>query len=100
MIIRTKPYTFEEIDQIIAIRADTERIQLAPDARRKLADIGVSSSLRHATQLLTPAQILAKARGGDSALITLDVIEEVQHLFLDAKTSARILLQNPGFMSQ
>lgn len=100
MIIRTKPYSFEEIDQIIGIRAETERLALAPEARRKLAEVGVSTSLRHAAQLLTPSNILAKARGGDAAVITVDIIEEVQHLFLDAKTSARILLQNPGFMSQ
>lgn len=100
MIIRTKPYSFEEIDQIIGIRAETERIQLTPEARHKLAEVGVKSSLRHAAQLLTPAQILAKSRGGDASLITVDIIEEVQHLFLDAKTSARLLTQNPGFMSQ
>jgi DNA helicase TIP49 (TBP-interacting protein) len=43
-------------------------------------------------QLLTPASVLAKSKGGDGT-VTKEVAEEVSSLFLDAKASARILLE-------
>jgi len=116
MIIRTRPYTKDEVQQIIAIRAETERIQLHEDAQRKLAEIGANTSLRylshasnckahtitlaisctyrHAVQLLTPASILARATGGENAVVTVDIIDEVASLFVDAKESAKVLLAN------
>ncbi len=44
---------------------------------------------RYAVQLLTPASILAKINGKDK--ISRDEIEEVNDLFHDAKSSAKLL---------
>ncbi len=44
---------------------------------------------RYAVQLLTPASILAKINGKDR--IGRDEIEEVNYLFHDAKSSAKLL---------
>ena len=41
-------------------------------------------------QLLTPSYILAQTKGKSE--ISKEEIDEVEHLFLDAKTSAKILL--------
>ena len=47
---------------------------------------------RYAVQLLTPANLTAKINGRTS--ITVEDIKEVGGLFLDAKSSAKILTEN------
>ncbi|KAI9355121.1 TIP49 C-terminus-domain-containing protein [Zopfochytrium polystomum] len=91
LIIRTLPYTQDEIKIIISIRAKTESIKIAPDAETYLAACGVRTSLRYAIQLLTPANILARINSGPAAEIQQSDVEEAESLFFDAKTSARVL---------
>jgi len=55
LIIRTLPYTQDEIRTIIRIRSKTEGLQLLDDAVDYLSEVGVKSSLRYALQLLSPA---------------------------------------------
>jgi len=62
VIIRTLPYTPEEIVRILAVRAQVEALQVDEDSLGYLGEIGEGTSLRHAVQLLTPSAILAKAR--------------------------------------
>lgn len=47
LIIRTLPYTREEIMVIVTIRAKTESIMIEDSAIDMLGDIGVKSSLRY-----------------------------------------------------
>jgi len=47
---------------------------------------------RYAVQLLTPASLTAKINGRTS--ITVEDVKEVGGLFLDAKSSAKILTEN------
>lgn len=47
LIIRTLPYTREEMETIINIRAKTEGLTLAEGASQYLADTGVRTSLRY-----------------------------------------------------
>lgn len=89
LIIRTYPYSQEEMAQIIQIRADFERSTIDAKAVQLLAGVGDRTSLRYAVQLLTPARILADTNGRTS--ITGEDIEETSNLFMDAKSSARIL---------
>ncbi|KAK9808450.1 hypothetical protein WJX73_006866 [Symbiochloris irregularis] len=91
LIIRTSPYTLEEMIQILAIRAKVEGIGLDQDSLAKLGEIGESASLRHAVQLLTPANVLARTAG--HADITLPDVQEAAVLFHDAKFSARLLTE-------
>ncbi|KAI9335523.1 TIP49 C-terminus-domain-containing protein [Obelidium mucronatum] len=92
LIIRTLPYTLEEIRVILSIRAKIEGIKIQPDASEMLAQIGVKTSLRYANQLLTPGNILARINGRDE--IDVENIEEVDKLFYDAKGSAKILAEH------
>jgi len=46
---------------------------------------------RYAVQLLTPASLLAKINGKEA--IDKDEIEEINELFYDAKSSAKILAE-------
>lgn len=89
MIVKTSLYTRDEIRRVIEIRAKTEGITLATSALDKLADEGEGSSLRYALQLLTPASILAKGRGGTE--VGVQDIMELGELFLDAKRSTGVL---------
>jgi RuvB-like protein 1 (pontin 52) len=56
-----------------------------------LAEIGDKTTLRYAVQLLTPSNILAKINGKEK--ISREEIEEVNDLFFDAKSSAKLLQQ-------
>eukprot|EP01112_Ceratiomyxa_fruticulosa_P013178 TRINITY_DN368_c0_g2_i1.p1 TRINITY_DN368_c0_g2~~TRINITY_DN368_c0_g2_i1.p1 ORF type:complete len:456 (+),score=111.45 TRINITY_DN368_c0_g2_i1:221-1588(+) len=89
MIIRTLPYSLPETVQILTIRAQVEGLSLDEEATTYLGEIGSTSSLRYAIQLLTPSNILARINGRSA--ITKADIEESFSLFLDAKKSAKML---------
>ena len=89
LIVRTMPYTLEEVIQIISIRAATESIQMDEDALAHIGEIGARTSLRYAVQLLTPSRILASTAGRTQ--VNLGDVEEIDKLFFDAKASAKHL---------
>lgn len=109
LIIPTHPYTSPELRLIISTRAKLEyssvaapsladkgaaqgmvqNVTLAEEALDLLTQHGGRVSLRYAIQLLAPAAILAKARGGDGVLV--QDIEEAVDLFWDAGRSAGVL---------
>merc|ERR1711959_85944 len=89
MIIRTMPYTVEETFQILSIRAKTEGIEVEDEALAYASQVGQDASSRFAVQLLTPGNVLAKTAGRSN--ITKADMEEINHLFLDAKASAERL---------
>merc|ERR1711937_67487 len=91
VIIRTMPYAVEEIVQVVNIRAQTEGLSIDEDALVQLGEIGANTSLRYVVQLLTPASILAQTAGRQ--MITRDDIEEIDSLFFDAKSSAKLLAE-------
>merc|ERR1712010_31482 len=89
MIIRTMPYTVEETFQILSIRAKTEGIEVDDEALAFASQVGQDASLRFAVQLLTPSSVLAKTGGRPN--ISKGDMEEINSLFLDAKSSAQRL---------
>jgi len=89
MIIKLLPYNAEDMANILKIRADTEQIPVAPEALSKMSEIGTTTTLRYIVQMLTPAWVLARINGKD--VVGVDEVEEVNEMFLDAKTSAKIL---------
>lgn len=92
LIIRTLPYSLEDIVKIISIRAQTESIKLDQDALALLGAVGTKTSLRFVVQLLTPSSIFAQTQGRDEVLQS--DVEEVHSLFFDARASAKILQKN------
>merc|ERR1711934_461085 len=97
LIIRTMPYSMEEIMQIMSIRAAAEDIEIEDEALTALGDVGSRTSLRYAVQMLTPSKILAETNGRTS--IHLSDIAEVDDLFFDAKASAAILANSDGYLA-
>jgi RuvB-like protein 1 len=92
LIVRTVPYSLEEIGLIIQIRANVEGVVLREDAAvAAIVEVASRTSLRYAAQLLTPASILSEIKGSDQ--LTADDIKEADSLFFDGKESARLLLR-------
>ncbi|XP_004970504.1 ruvB-like protein 1 [Setaria italica] len=89
VIIRTETYGPTEMIQILAIRAQVEEIDIDEESLAYLGEIGQQTSLRHAIQLLSPASVIAKTNGREK--ICKADLEEVSGLYLDAKSSARLL---------
>merc|ERR1712156_788057 len=92
LIIRTLPYSEEEMVQIVKIRASTEGLTMEEDAVSVLGKIGTNATLRYAVQLLTPASINAKI-GGRTQIMKTD-IKDMTEIFMDAKSSAAMLREN------
>ncbi len=86
LIINTRPYTADEITEILKIRAKEEKIELEEDALQYLTEIGTKSSLRYAVQLLTPSMEHAREQGRSK--ITKEDVQAVEKLFSDVKRSA------------
>jgi len=97
MIIRTMPYSLQEIVQILSIRAQIEGITVDEEAYAHLGEVGVRSTLRYAVQLLTPAKVVVQTNGREE--IGKEDIEEIDSLFYDAKSSAKLLAeQKAGYL--
>jgi RuvB-like protein 1 len=96
LIIRTLPYTLEEIRLIIRLRAKTEGLNVSEAALEALANEGEKSSMRYALQLMAPASIVAKMQGRDQ--IDVKDITECSDLFLDARRSAKIARDRGSFV--
>jgi len=85
LIVPTRPYTPDEIRQILRIRMVEEEIELRDDALEELVKIGSETSLRHAVQLLEPSRIIAERKGRKE--VTKDDVVEALKLFMDVKQS-------------
>merc|ERR1711934_1183410 len=92
VIVRTLGYSVDEIVQVLSIRAQTESLDMEQEAIELLGEIGQNTSLRYVVQLMTPASVLAKTNGRDQ--VTKEDIEEIDQLFYDAKSSAKLLAAN------
>ena len=89
LIIKTVPYSLNEMINIMSIRAVTESIEMEDDALAELGKIGAKTSLRYVVQLLTPCKILADSQGRSK--VSKSDVEEIHALFYDAKSSAKLL---------
>merc|ERR1712096_176348 len=92
VIVRTLAYSVDEIVQVLILRSNIENLEIEEDAVELLGEIGQNTSLRYVVQLMTPASILAKTCGHSK--ITREDIEEIDSLFFDAKSSAKLLAAN------
>ncbi|CDK27023.1 unnamed protein product [Kuraishia capsulata CBS 1993] len=89
IIIRTEPYSEEEVGQILSIRAQEEEVELDAGALALLTKIGAETSLRYAANLISVAnQIAVKKR---SSVVTTDCIKKAYVLFLDSGRSVQFL---------
>jgi RuvB-like protein 1 (pontin 52) len=92
VIVRTLGYSVDEIVQVLSIRAQVEGLEIQQEAIELLGEIGQNTSLRYVVQLMTPAAVLSKTNGRNE--VTREDIEEIDQLFYDAKSSAKLLAAN------
>lgn len=93
LIVRTVPYSDEEMAVIVQIRAKVEGVALKDNATvAELVQVARRTSLRYVTQLLTPASILAGVKGQEQ--VGAAHVKEADGLFYDAKASAHLLLKS------
>ena len=63
LIIATKPYTTEEIKQILIIRSEEEEgVEMDDEAKNLLTKTGAETSLRYDIHLITAANLIAQKR--------------------------------------
>ena len=91
LIIRTRPYTEDEIKEILKIRAKEEKVELEDEALEYLTKIGAQFSLRYAVQLLTPAKEVAMLEGRKR--VSVKDVERVRSLFVDIAQSVEYIKQ-------
>jgi TBP-interacting protein len=89
LIIKMKPYTEDEIREILKVRAKEENVKLSDDALEALTKIGTETSLRYAVQLLAPSLEIAKYQGRD--VVTSEDVKRVHEMFIDVKRSVSYL---------
>jgi len=92
LIINTRPYGKEEIREIVKIRANAEKIEIAKEALEYLTELGNKTSLRYVVQLLAPASIIAREENSKS--IEKKHIQLAERLFADVKRSVEYLKQH------
>ncbi|GMY04837.1 ruvB-like protein 1 [Fagus crenata] len=86
-------YDVADMIQILAIRSSVENLVIDDESLAYLeGDICQRASLRHAVQLLSPSSIVSKIK--EHVKICKEDIEEVSALYLDAKSSARLLQEH------
>ncbi|MEM3689321.1 MAG: RuvB-like domain-containing protein, partial [Thermofilum sp.] len=89
LIIKTQPYTPDEIREILKIRAKEEGVELEDTALEELVKLGSERSLRYASQLLAPSKILAEQKG--KTTVTVEEVQQASKLFISTKESAKYL---------
>eukprot|EP00300_Choanocystis_sp_HF-7_P010369 c16915_g2_i1.p1 GENE.c16915_g2_i1~~c16915_g2_i1.p1 ORF type:complete len:434 (-),score=118.49 c16915_g2_i1:99-1400(-) len=92
LIISTKPYSEQELTQILDIRAKEEDVRLSDEAKKLLTTIAQEASLRYAIQSITTASIVSKKR--KAGVVEAEDLRRVLTLFMDVKRSAEYLAEH------
>ncbi|THH11602.1 hypothetical protein EW145_g554 [Phellinidium pouzarii] len=94
LIVSTKPYTEEDIEQIIQIRCQEEDVTLSPDALDVLTSMGKQTTLRYALNLISCAQVIATKRKAEQ--VSVDDLRRAYTYFMDEKRSVQWMEEQQG----
>merc|ERR1719516_682070 len=94
VIIKTIPFVLSEIREILKKRCQVESIALSEEGLIYLSKIGIETTLRFCVQMLQPAAIIANMNEHEA--ITEKDVQQAASLFIDAKTSSKILAAQAG----
>jgi RuvB-like protein 2 len=89
VIVSTVPYSSEDIQKILSIRAQEEEVEVEPDALALLTKIGEERGLRYASNLITTANLVAEKRKATS--VTSKDVERCFKLFYDTIRSVKVM---------
>ena len=91
MIVSTHAYQKGEIQQILAIRAQEEEVDVTPDALALLTKIGLEAGLRYASNLITTSQLIMAKRKGKA--ISIEDVQRSFQLFYDSGRSVKFVAE-------
>ena len=89
LIVQTKPYSKNEVSQILDIRCQEEDVEMTEQGMKLLSKIGIECSLRYAIHLITTANLVAQKRKASE--VDVADIRKVYNLFVDVKRSTDFL---------
>lgn len=89
VIVSTHPYQKEEIQQILAIRAQEEEIDVTPDALALLTKIGQETGIRYASNLITTSQLISAKRKAKQ--VSIEDVQRSFQLFYDQGRSVKFV---------
>lgn len=89
VIVSTHAYTFDEIKQILAIRAQEEEVDLSPDALLLLTKVGQEAGLRYASNLIITSSLVSNKRKAKA--VDTDDVERSYRLFFDPTRSVQFV---------
>lgn len=92
IIIQTEKYNEDEIFKILNIRCNEEEVEINEDALKLLTKIGVETSLRYASNLISVSSLISKKRRAN--LIEIEDVKRSYLLFLDSNRSVSFLQEN------
>lgn len=88
VIISTHAYIREEVQQILAIRAQEEEVDLTQDALALLTKIGQEAGLRYASNLIITSSLISSKRGVKE--VEIQDVERSFKLFYDPARSVKV----------
>jgi len=94
LIVSTKPYEEQDIQQIIRIRCEEEDVTLTAEALSVLTSMAVQTTLRYALNLISCAQVLARKRKVEK--VDVDDLRRAYTYFMDEKRSVQWLKEQQG----
>ncbi|KAF8547765.1 TIP49-domain-containing protein [Imleria badia] len=94
LIVSTKPYTDDDIQQIIQIRCEEEDVTLTSDALNVLTSMAGSTTLRYALNLISCANVIARKRKADK--VDVEDLRRAYVYFMDEKRSVQWLKEQQG----
>ena len=89
VIVSTHAYVKEEIQQILAIRAQEEDVDVSPDALALLTKIGQEAGLRYASNLITTSQLIMAKRKAKT--VSIEDVQRSFQLFYDSARSVKFV---------
>ena len=92
IIIQTENYQEDEIESILKIRCNEEEVEINNDAIKLLTKIGVETSLRYASNLISVSYLMSKKSRSNE--IEIEDIKRAYLLFLDSSRSVSYLQEN------
>ncbi|KIM99007.1 hypothetical protein OIDMADRAFT_56183 [Oidiodendron maius Zn] len=89
VIVSTHLYQKEEIQQILAIRAQEEEVDVTPDALALLTKIGQEAGIRYASNLITTSQLISAKRKAKQ--VSIEDVQRSFQLFYDQGRSVKFV---------
>lgn len=96
IIVQTEAYGEKEIGEILAIRCSEEETSINDDALELLTKIGVETSLRYASNLISVCLEIAKKRRGES--VSVEDVKRGYLLFMDSARSVAFVSEQGGLI--